>query len=129
MRISDWSSNVCSSDLSGEGRVARAWFLVYISQERRMGQQDSPCQPLLDSYRQTLRTLLRKRSQLLVEWAGKAAGSVRPLRGTGIAAKQQAPNNAPYDRLRGTGHQTPEGVDPERDGRGRRAQRTENDRT
>src|SRR3546814_1848653 len=80
MRISDWSSNVCSSDLSGEGRAARAWFLVYISPERRMGQQDSHCQPLLDSYRQTLMTLLRKRSQLLVEWAGKAAGSVRPLR-------------------------------------------------
>src|SRR3546814_3255485 len=89
MRISDWSSNVCSSDLSGEGRAARAWFLVYISPERRMGQQDSHCQPLLDSYRQTLRTLLRKRSQLLVEWAGKAAGSVRPLRGTGIAAKDR----------------------------------------
>src|SRR3546814_20685593 len=89
MRISDWSSNVCSSDLSGEGRVARAWFLVYISPERRMGQQDSHCQPLLDSYRQTLRTLLRKRSQLLVEWAGKAAGSVRPLRGTGRSEERR----------------------------------------
>src|SRR3546814_16972564 len=66
-----------------------------------MGQQDSHCQPLLDSYRQTLRTLLRKRSQLLVEWAGKAAGSVRPLRGTGIAAKQPAHNKEPYDLRRG----------------------------
>src|SRR3546814_20630944 len=87
---------------SGEGRAARAWFLVYISPERRMGQQDSHCQPLLDSYRQTLRTLLRKRSQLLVEWAGKAAGSVRPLRGTGLAATQPAHNNEPYDLRRGT---------------------------
>src|SRR3546814_6809017 len=87
-----------------------------------MGQQDSHCQPLLDSYRQTLRTLLRKRSQLLVEWAGKAAGSVRPLRGTGIAAKQPAHNKEPYDLRRGTGHQSPEGVDPERDGGGRRSE-------
>src|SRR3546814_15137680 len=84
-----------------------------------MGQQDSHCQPLLDSYRQTLRTLLRKRAQLLVEWAGIAAGSVRPLRGTGIAAKQPPPNKEPYDLRRGTGPQSPERVDPERDGGGR----------